>query len=136
MKKEDRSRSGGIGIRARLRGVWIILGGSSPPYDIYFLRVVKIRLKIIGFQDSCDGNFIQTMPNYRAIEADLYKSRWQLELFFKWTKGNLKIKKFLGRSKNAVKTQICIAMIAFVLLKIAEELKAVCSKISAKNSFI
>ena len=50
--------------------------------------------------------------------ADLYKSRWQIELFFKWIKGNLKIKKFLGRSENAIRTQICIAMIAFVLLKL------------------
>lgn len=65
--------------------------------------------------------------------ADLYKSRWQIELFFKWIKGNLKIKKFLGRSENAIKTQICIAMICFVLLRMAEELKTVCSEISTKN---
>ena len=65
--------------------------------------------------------------------ADLYKSRWQIELFFKWIKQNLKIKKFLGRSENAIKTQICIAMISFVLLRMAEELKNVCSDISIKN---
>ena len=65
--------------------------------------------------------------------ADLYKSRWQIELFFKWIKQNLKIKKFLGRSENAIKTQICIAMISFVLLRMAEELKTVCGEISIKN---
>lgn len=65
--------------------------------------------------------------------ANLYKSRWQIELFFKWIKQNLKIKKFLGRSENAIKTQICIAMICFVLLRMAEELKTVCSEISIKN---
>ena len=65
--------------------------------------------------------------------ADLYKSRWQIELFFKWIKGNLKIKKFLGRSENAIKTQICIAMICFILLRMIEELKEICSEISFKN---
>jgi putative transposase len=57
--------------------------------------------------------------------AELYKKRWQIELFFKWIKQNLKIKKFLGRSENAIKTQICIAMISYVLMKLVEELKGV-----------
>ena len=65
--------------------------------------------------------------------AELYKQRWQIELFFKWIKGNLKIKKFLGKNENAIRTQICIAMISFVLLRIAEELKTICSEISTKN---
>lgn len=54
-----------------------------------------------------------------AIVADLYKARWQIELFFKWTKQNLHIRRFLGTSENAVRTQLGIAMIAFVLLKLA-----------------
>ena len=65
--------------------------------------------------------------------ANLYKQRWQIELFFKWIKQNLKIKKFLGRSENAVKTQICIALISFVLLYLYKELKEICSEISTKN---
>ena len=65
--------------------------------------------------------------------AELYKQRWQIELFFKWIKQNLKIKKFLGKSENAIRTQICIALISFVLLRMAEELKEVCQKISSKN---
>lgn len=48
--------------------------------------------------------------------ADIYKDRWQIELFFKWIKQNLKIKTFLGTSKNAVMTQIWIAMIYYLLL--------------------
>ena len=48
--------------------------------------------------------------------ADIYKSRWNIELFFKWIKQNLKIKTFLGTSENAVKTQIWIAMIYYLLL--------------------
>ena len=50
--------------------------------------------------------------------ADLYKERWQIELFFKWIKQNLKIKTFLGRSENAVKIQIYTALIAFLLLRL------------------
>jgi hypothetical protein len=48
--------------------------------------------------------------------AQIYKSRWQIELFFKWIKQNLKIKSFLGTSKNAVLTQIWIAMCYYLLL--------------------
>ena len=65
--------------------------------------------------------------------ADLYKSRWQIELFFKWIKQNLKIKKFLGKSENAIKTQICIAMISFVLLKLLTILQEFCKNISMKT---
>jgi IS4 transposase len=50
--------------------------------------------------------------------AELYKSRWEIELFFKWIKQNLKIKKFLGRSENAVKIQIATAIIAYLLVQI------------------
>ena len=52
------------------------------------------------------------------IIAELYKERWGVELFFKWIKQNLKIKKFLGRSENAVKTQIAIALITYLLIGI------------------
>jgi hypothetical protein len=52
--------------------------------------------------------------------ADLYKSRWQIELFFRWIKQMLKIKRFLGTSENAVRIQIAVALIAFLLLRIAQ----------------
>jgi hypothetical protein len=48
--------------------------------------------------------------------ADLYKERWQIELFFKWMKQNLKIKSFLGTSRNAVLTQLWIALCAYLVL--------------------
>lgn len=51
--------------------------------------------------------------------AGLYKHRWQIELFFRWVKQNLKIKKFLGASENAIRTQIAIALIAYLLLRLA-----------------
>lgn len=63
----------------------------------------------------------------------LYKRRWQIELFFKWIKQNLKIKTFLGRSENAVKTQICVAMIAFVLLRLTRIICKVCKDIPLKT---
>ena len=53
--------------------------------------------------------------------ADLYKRRWGIELFFKWLKQNLKIKRFIGRSKNAVKTQIYTALITYLLILIVHE---------------
>ena len=55
----------------------------------------------------------------RAAEAiaELYKKRWQIEMFFKWIKQNLKIKRFLGTSENALKIQVITALIAFLLIK-------------------
>lgn len=50
--------------------------------------------------------------------ADLYKHRWQIELFFKWVKGHLKIQAFWGYSVNAVKTQICIAICTYLIVAI------------------
>jgi len=51
--------------------------------------------------------------------ANLYKRRWQIELFFRWVKQTLKIKHFLGRSENAVRIQITVALITFLLLRLA-----------------
>ena len=50
------------------------------------------------------------------IIAELYKSRWEVELFFKWIKQRLKIKKFLGKSENAVRIQLITAIIAYILV--------------------
>jgi hypothetical protein len=53
--------------------------------------------------------------------ADLYKTRWQIELFFRWVKQTLKIKHFIGVSENAIRIQIAIALIAFLLLRWAQD---------------
>jgi len=53
--------------------------------------------------------------------ADLYKRRWAIELFFRWVKQTLKINHFLGTSENAVRIQIAVALIAFLLLRLAHE---------------
>lgn len=52
--------------------------------------------------------------------ADLYKRRWAIELFFRWVKQTLKITKFLGASENAVRIQIAVALIAFLILRLAQ----------------
>ncbi len=52
--------------------------------------------------------------------ADLYRRRWAIELFFRWVKQVLKITRFLGISENAVRTQIAVALIAFLLLRLAQ----------------
>lgn len=60
--------------------------------------------------------------------ARLYKSRWQIELFFKWLKQNLRIRQFFGTSANAVKTQVWIAVCVYVLVVITH--RAVGTKMS------
>ncbi|WP_448193002.1 IS4 family transposase [Azospirillum sp. sgz301742] len=52
--------------------------------------------------------------------ADLYKRRWGIELFFRWVKQTLKIRRFLGTSENAVRIQLAVALIAFLLLRLAQ----------------
>jgi len=81
-----------------------------------------IKLRRIQFTRKEDNKLLSFITNdmERSAEkiAALYKQRWQIELFFKWIKQNLKIKRLIGRSENAVKTQIIIAMIAYLLLKL------------------
>ena len=55
--------------------------------------------------------------------ADLYKRRWAIELFFRWVKQTLKITRFLGTSENAVRIQIAVALIALLLLRLAQQLQ-------------
>ena len=101
-------------------------------------QYANIPLKKVLIDRSAEGKsplILVTNDFKRSNEeiAELYKQRWQIELFFKWIKQNLKIKKFLGKSENAIRTQICIAMISFVLLRLAEEIREVCKAISTKN---
>lgn len=79
-----------------------------------------ILLRRIGYRDPETGkHFVFLTNNFRLAAstiAQIYKARWQVELFFKWIKQNLKIKAFLGNSKNAVMTQIWIAMCVYLML--------------------
>ena len=78
------------------------------------------QLRRVGYRDITTGkHYIFLTNNFKLAAktiADIYKARWQVELFFKWIKQNLKIKSFIGTSKNAVMTQIWIAMCVYLLL--------------------
>jgi len=77
-------------------------------------------LRLVTYVDKETGEVHEFFTNNFKLAArtiaDLYKSRWHIEIFFKWIKQNLKIKSFLGTSKNAVMTQIWAAMIYYLLL--------------------
>lgn len=79
-----------------------------------------IPLRRVGYRDAETGkHYVFLTNNFKLAAktiADIYKARWQVELFFKWIKQNLKIKSFVGTSKNAVMTQIWIAMCVYLLL--------------------
>lgn len=78
------------------------------------------RLRRITYSCPDTGKQYEFVTNHFKLSAqtiaDIYKSRWQVELFFKWIKQNLKIKSFLGTSKNAILTQIWIALCTYLLL--------------------
>ncbi|WP_292989564.1 IS4 family transposase, partial [Nitrosomonas sp.] len=79
-----------------------------------------IPLRRIVYRDQETGKQYTFLTNHFKLAArtiaDIYKARWQVELFFKWIKQNLKIKSFVGTSKNAVMTQIWIALCVYLLI--------------------
>ena len=83
------------------------------------------HLRRIRFKDSETGKTLVFLTNDFTLPAlticALYKSRWQVELFFKWIKQHLRIKQFYGTSENAVKTQIWIAVSVYVLVAIVKK---------------
>ena len=87
---------------------------SKQDYPTYLRRV--------RFKDPETGKTLVFLTNQMSLPAAticaLYKSRWQVELFFKWIKQHLRIKQFFGTSENAVKTQIWIAVSVYVLVAI------------------
>jgi transposase len=83
------------------------------------------KLRRIRYHDSETDKRFTFLTNNFSLPAititQLYKSRWQIELFFKWIKQHLKIKSFYGTSENAVKTQIWIAISVYLLVAIAKK---------------
>ncbi len=77
-------------------------------------------LRLVGYTDPKTGKYYEFLTNNFNLAAktiaDIYKARWQIELFFKWIKQNLKIKSFLGTTPNAVMTQVWVAMCYYLLL--------------------
>jgi hypothetical protein len=91
----------------------------------YSSRKYPEHLRRIRFKDPETGKTLIFLTNNTALPAltiaALYKSRWQVELFFKWIKQHLRIKKFLGNSENAVKTQVWCAVATYVLIAIVKK---------------
>jgi hypothetical protein len=83
------------------------------------------KIRRIKFKDQESGKILIFLTNNFILSAtdiaQLYKHRWQIELFFKWIKQHLKIKSFWGQSENAVKTQVWIAVSIYVLVAIAKK---------------
>lgn len=83
------------------------------------------KLRRIKFNDPQSGKTLVFLTNNFTLPtltiAQLYRSRWQVELFFKWIKQNLRIKTFYGTSENAVKTQVWIAISVYVLVAIMKK---------------
>ena len=83
------------------------------------------HLRRVRFKDPDSGKRLVFLSNHFDLPAltvcALYKSRWQVELFFKWIKQHLRIKQFYGTSENAVKTQIWIAVSVYVLIAIIKK---------------
>lgn len=91
----------------------------------YSAKKYPEHLRRIKFKDPETGKTLIFLTNNTALPAltiaALYKSRWQVELFFKWIKQHLRIKKFLGTSENAVKTQVWCAVATYVLIAILKK---------------
>jgi len=83
------------------------------------------QLRRVRFNDPETGKTLIFLTNQMTLPAmticALYKNRWQVELFFKWIKQHLRIKRFFGTSENAVKTQIWIAVSVYVLVAITKK---------------
>jgi len=91
----------------------------------YIAQDYPEQLRRIRFKDPESGKTLVFLTNNTALPAltiaALYKSRWQVELFFKWIKQHLRIKRFIGNSENAVKTQIWCAVSTYVLIAIVKK---------------
>ncbi len=91
----------------------------------YSARKYPEHLRRVRFKDPESGKTLVFLTNNTALPAlticALYKSRWQVELFFKWIKQHLRIKHFLGNSENAVKTQVWCAVATYVLIAIVKK---------------
>ena len=119
--------------RAKRAFTYDVLGQQPPDKKRGLLQDAKIKLTVsktarkypyplrfIRYHDASTNKTLEFITNNFVLSAitiaHIYKARWQIETFFKWIKQNLKIKTFLGTSKNAVMTQVWVAMVYYLLL--------------------
>ena len=92
--------------------------------DIITRQKYPERLRLVKYRDESQDRefvFLTNAFHLTSLEiAELYKNRWQVELFFKWLKQHLKIKKFWGTTENAVRIQISTAIISYCLVAIVQ----------------
>ena len=97
----------------------IVLTGTHSTYDY------PVPLRRVSYRDPETGQKLDFLTNDFSLPAltiaQLYRLRWQVELFFKWIKQHLRIKSFFGTSDNAVRTQIWIAISVYLLVAIARK---------------
>ena len=95
------------------------------PTGFYTRKSYPEKLRRVVFVDTDKDNRLNLLTNQMTLPAltiaELYRCRWQVELFFKWIKQHLRIKAFYGTSENAVKTQIWIAISFYVLVAIIKK---------------
>jgi hypothetical protein len=110
--------------RATNRGAGIICDQIGTLTGFYSQRHYPTPLRRIRIKDA-DGKTLIFLTNHLELPtqtiAELYRCRWQIELFFKWIKQHLRIKTFFGTSENAVKSQIWIAVSVYVLVAIVKK---------------
>lgn len=98
------------------------------------------RLRRVSFRDGLQKITLVFLTNNfelpAATIAALYKARWEIELFFKWIKQNLRVKNFYGTSPNAVKTQIWISMIVYLSLAILKQRYQIPTSLSKMLHFL
>ena len=98
------------------------------------------RLRRVSFRDELQQRTLVFLTNNFELSAAniaaLYKARWEIELFFKWIKQNLRVKNFYGTSSNAVKTQIWIAMIVYLTLAILKQRYKIQTSLSKMLHFL
>ena len=107
------------------RHTGVICDQSIALNGFYIAKDYPEHLRRIRFKDPESGKTLVFLTNNTSLPAltiaALYKNRWQVELFFKWIKQHLRIKRFLGTSENAVKTQIWCAVSTYVLIAIVKK---------------
>lgn len=110
--------------------------GNDPEAGIISDEIIKLtgvkpskcypeNLRLVTYEDFATGNVYRFLTNHLGYDAltiaELYRERWNVELFFKWIKQHLHIKSFYGTSENAVYTQIWIAVCSFLILALAKK---------------
>jgi len=97
--------------------------------SFYPRQAYPAHLRRVAYVDADQAKRLVFLTNNFALDAktiaDLYRTRWQIELFFKWIKQHLRIKAFYGTSENAVKTQIWSAVSVYLLVAIARKRLAI-----------